>query len=394
MRFYEDTKYYYFSTNPATDEEERSAIVRQGMEYFKEEMAQGFKPERSPLVNIIKYSGIAVFLGAIALMVYFSSTKNVAGVLYTFAGLFIVFGIFAAIPSKTPQKDLPGRAKMPRFLASALIISFGLGVLVPAILAPVYGFSKAAAGCAATWFTLGGLFFVFHTLVRIVRQARTKGNTVAGRCIGYIKMIESSNASTVNYQRTYIIGAPVFEYYYNGETYRAFQDESMRSGILKPSFGESVELSVDPSDPYNICHSKNTAARSLALALGLIALAAGIGLFCFLPSINDNNGFSVNTRGGQVRLAKAKFDDDLIESYIKTSDFTISCCTVVSSMKNGENAVVELSDGSHDKIPGSDMDKYYEGAVVYVVKPAGGGAGINFMADEWEYTGSREIRYS
>ena len=61
MRFYEDIKYYYFSTNPSTDDEERSIIVRNGLEYFKEEMTAGFKPERSLYANIIKYLCITAF---------------------------------------------------------------------------------------------------------------------------------------------------------------------------------------------------------------------------------------------------------------------------------------------------------------------------------------------
>ena len=32
MRYYEDTKYYHFSTNPATDSEERSIILEEHLE--------------------------------------------------------------------------------------------------------------------------------------------------------------------------------------------------------------------------------------------------------------------------------------------------------------------------------------------------------------------------
>lgn len=393
MRFYDDIKYYYFSTNRSTDDEERSIIIRQGMEFFKEEMSAGFKPEKSVFSNVVKYSAIAAFIGAVALIFYFSKTSNVAGILYTFAGVFIMIGVLAAIPSRTPQKDLPRRAKMHPLVGSALCISIGLGVLIPAIIAPSYGYTKAFVAGGASWFVTGGLFFVFYTFLSIIRQARTAGNVITGKCIGYIKMVDSTNGDVVNHQRLYTIGTPVFEYYFNGETYRAFQEDDLRTGVLKPAVGETAELTIDPADPYNIYYRKNTAARTLTFALALMALAAGIAMFCFLPNVNDNNGFSVNTQGGQVRLAKAKFDDDLIESYIKTSDFTIGYYMVVSSKENGDSAVIELSNGNHRSIPGSDRDKYYEGAGVYVITPAGGGAGINFMADEWEYSGTREIQY-
>ena len=393
MRFYEDIKYYYFSTNPSTDDEERSIIVRNGLEYFKEEMTAGFKPERSLYANIIKYLCITAFFGAVALMIYFSSTGNVAGVVYTFAGLFIFFGIIAAVPSKTPQRELPRRAKMHPLVGSALCISIGLGVLIPAILAPAYGYTKAFVAGGASWFVICGLFFIFYTVMEIIRLSRTSGHTVTGKCIGYIKMIESSDGMNSHYHNVSTIGTAVFEYYYNGETYKAFQDDNLRFGVLHPSVGETVELTIDTKDPYNIYHRKNTGARIFAFVISFIALAAGITLFCFVPKMNDDNGFVVDTRGGQVRLAKAKFDDDLIRSHINTDDFTVGYYTVVSSTDFDDGIIVELSNGDHRKIPVSDKEKYYDGAGVYIIKPAGGKSGVNFMADEWEYTGSHEVNY-
>ena len=390
MRYYEDTNYYYFSTEPSTDELERAIVIENSKEYFKQMMSEGLRPEKSAYMNIVKYSVLAVFLGAVALMIFFSSTKNVAGVLYTFAGLFIAFGIFALFPSKKPVQDLPGRAKLPRVLGGAIPMLIGLAVLIPAVMARVWGFSKAMVAGGASWFVIAALFFIFYTVSQIVRQNKTSGHTVTGKCIGYVKMLDSdSNNSSV---RT-VIGAPVFKYSYSGETYKAFQDDNMRTGVLKPAVGESIELNIDTSDPYNICYRKNTGARVFAFVMSFIALAVGIGLFCYLPNVNDDQGVSVGTMGGQVRLAKAKFDDDLIESYAKTSDFTIGYYTVVSTSEQGDSVIVELSNGKKRTIPASDKDKYYDGAGVYIVKPADGSGGFSFMADEWEYTGSHEVQY-
>lgn len=392
MRFYEDTDYYYFSTEPTTDDLECAIVLEKSKEYFKQMMSEGFRPEKSAYMNIVKYSVLTVFFGAIALMIYFSSAKNVAGVLYTFAGLFIAFGIFALFPSKKPVQDLPGRAKLPRALGGAIPISVGLAVLIPAIMAPAWGFGKAMIAGAASIFVIAALFFIFYTVSQIIRQNKTSGHTLTGKCIGYVKMLDSDGNNSSYHARS-IVGAPVFEYYFNGEIYKAFQEDNLRTGVLMPAVGESVELTIDTSDPYNIYHKKNTGTRVFIFVLSFISLAVGIGLFCFLPNVNDNEGFSVGTMGGQVRLAKAKFDDNTIESYTKTSDFTIGYYTVVSTRDQGDSVIVELSGGKMRSIPLSDKDKYYDGAGVYIVESANGSGGISFMADEWEYTGSREIQY-
>ena len=44
MRFREDTKAYYFSTNYETDYEERSLIIDQSKDYVKEYLHTTFKP--------------------------------------------------------------------------------------------------------------------------------------------------------------------------------------------------------------------------------------------------------------------------------------------------------------------------------------------------------------
>ncbi len=114
--------------------------------------------------------------------------------------------------------------------------------------------------------------------------------------------------------------------------------------------------------------------------MSVIVLAAGIFVFCMLPSINDNGGFVVNTMGGQTRLAKAKFDDKTIAKYI-TVDYTIEYVTVTAAYDLDGSPVVELSNGKGLKLKEDERDKYPVGAAVYVVKPVDGSAGLNFRAE-------------
>ena len=203
-------------------------------------------------------------------------------------------------------------------------------------------------------------------------------------------MVERSNNGSVRHHSYYITGAPVFEYSINGVTYQAFQENNMRTGKLTPYVGDIVELGVHPDDPYAVFYHRNTGAKIFAIVLSLVVLAAGIVLFCLVPTVNDNGGFVVNTMGGQTMLAKAKFDDKTIAKYI-TGDYTIEYVTVTAAYDLDGSPVVELSNGKGLKLKEDERDKYPVGAAVYVVKPVDGSAGLNFRAEEWEYAGSHEV---
>ena len=394
MRFREDLKAYYFSQNPETDAEERSLIISQSREYVKEYVGNVLRPEETLGGSIKKYLPIALFVIAVALLIIFSVNKMIPAILFTFGGLFVLFGIAVFIPGqKTEQPELPNTSKMPRAIPGAVMIAFGLGVIVPAAAAPVYGYSKSMAAGVATWFVLGGIFFILYLITGFIRFSKASKNTVQGKCIGYIKMVDggNGNSSTINHHRYYITGAPVFEYTINGVTYQAFQEDNMRTGKLTPDVGDSVELGVHPDDPYAVFYHKNTGAKIFAIVMSVIVLAAGVFVFCMLPSINDNGGFVVNTMGGQTRLAKAKFDDKTIAKYI-TVDYTIEYVKVTGTHETNGMPAVDLSNGRGLILQEKDKDKYPVGTELYVVYPADGSASLNFRAEEWEYSGTHEVK--
>ena len=392
MRFREDTKAYYFSTNYETDSEERSIIYEQTKDYLKGYLHTTFKPADTTGGTVKKFLPIVIFAIAVVLLIIFSINKMIPALIFTFGGVFILFGIAFFLPGNKDEEtpELPQHSKVPKAIPGAAIIAFGLGVIVPAVFAPSIGYAKAMAAGCGTWFVLGGLFFIVYTIVGYLRFSKASKNTVQGKCIGYIKQIESSKSDTTNHHRLFIIGTPVFEYTINGIAYQAFQEDNMRTGKLTPYVGDTVELGVMPDDPYAVFYHKNTGAKIFAIVMSVIVLAAGIFVFCMLPSINDNGGFVVNTMGGQTMLAKAKFDDKTIAKYI-TGDYTIEYVTVTAAYDLDGSPVVELSNGKGLKLKEDERDKYPVGAAVYVVKPVDGSAGLNFRAEEWEYAGSHEV---
>ena len=393
MRFYEDLKAYYFSKNPETDAEERSLIYEQTKDYIKDYLHTTFKPADTAEGTVKKFFPIVIFVIAVALLIIFSINKMISALIFTFGGLFILFGVAFFLPGNKNQEaaELPQHSKVPKAIPGAAMIAFGLGVIVPAVFAPTIGYAKAFAAGGGTWFVLGGLFFIVYTGIGFLRFSKASKNTVQGKCIGYIKQIESSKSDTVNYHRLYIIGAPVFEYTINGVTYQAFQEDNMRTGKLTPYVGDTVELGVMPDDPYAVFYHKNTGAKIFAIVMSVIVLAAGVFIFCMLPSINDNGGFVVNTMGGQTRLAKAKFDDKTIAKYI-TVDYTIEYVKVTGTHENNGMPAVDLSNGRGLILQEKEKDKYPVGTEIYVVYPVDGSASLNFRAEEWEYAGTHEVK--
>lgn len=393
MRFHEDTNAYYFSTYPNTDADERSAVIEQSKDYVKEYVKTTFGPEDTLAGNIKKYAPIALFLIAVILLIIFSLNKMIPGILFTFGGVFVFFGILALLPGEPDpnQVELPNQGRIPKGVISAVAIMVGLGVIIPAIIAPSVGYSKAAVIGGGTWFVTGGVFFVFYTIYALIRFSKAKKNAVQAKCIGYLKMIEGGNTDG-NHQRMYITGTPVFEYQINGVEYKAFQEDNMRTGTLSPLVGDVVELGVLPNDPYAVFYHKNTGAKIFAIVMSVIAIAAGVFLFCMVPNVNDNGGFVVTTMGGQKRLSKVKFDDKYIQKYITAPDYTIELDKVASVTVVDGSPVIEMASGRKLKIQDNEKDKYPVGTELYLVTPSDGSAVLNLRYEDWEYTGTHEVK--
>ena len=397
MRFREDIKAYYFSTNYETDYEERSLIINQTKDYVKEYLHTTFKPADTAGGTVKKLLPIVIFGIIVALLIIFSINKMVSALIFTFGAFFILLGIAFFLPGNKDEQpiELPQHAKVPKVLPGAISIAFGLGVLVPAALAPTIGYAKATVAGGATWFVLGGLFFIVYTIISFLRFSKASKNTVQGKCIGYIKMVEGGNNSNSNsnihHNRYYITGTPVFEYTLNGVTYQAFQENNMRTGKLTPYVGDTVELGVMPDDPYAVFYHKNIGAKIFAIVLSILVLAAGVFLFCMVPTVNDNGGFVVTTMGGQTRLSKATFDDKTIAKYF-TVDYTIEYVKVTGTHETNGMPAVDLSNGRGLILQEKEKDKYPVGTELYVVYPVDGSASLNFRAEEWEYSGTHEVK--
>ncbi|MCR5803280.1 MAG: hypothetical protein K6G47_03370 [Clostridia bacterium] len=391
MRFDEELKYYYFSENSRTDDEERSIIYEHSKNIIRGYIKRTFGPEETPAANIKKFAPVVVFFVVVILLIIFSLNKMVGPILYTFGGIFVVAGILLALPGNQIDDEKPSTSKIPRGLGSAMAILVGLAVIIPTILAPKYGYAKCMVAGGASWFAAAGLFFIVYTIIDMARFSRAQKDPVQGRCIGYIKMLEGSE-NDARPGRLFVVGTPVFEYTKNGTTYRAFQENNMRTGRLTPEVGETVILGTLPEDPYAVFYHKNTKAKIFAFVMSAIAIAVGIFLFIMIPKVTDSNGFRVNTMGGDVQIAKAQFNDKDIEKKIGTSDYTIEYLTVKSVYEEDGTWYVEFTNGRKSKLGAGVEKEYSDGISIYMIIPDDKTKGIiTYLAEDYEYAGSKPV---
>lgn len=390
MRLRDNYDYYYFSTEPVSDEEERSEIINQQRLYAKEIMLDSLRPSDDPVENIKKYFPIGVFFLAVILMFVFSFMKMVAPIVYTFGGVFVFFGIMAAIPgnkNKPLYDDVPQNAKLPKWIVSPMVILIGLAIIIPELIVSEIGHAGALVTMAGLGFGFAGILMIAITISGFIKL-RSYSEEVNASCIGYLKSTSSSRDDTGG--MIFIIGTPVFEYYYNGQTYKAFQVDDFRGGRLKPERGGTVQIKVNPDDPEDIMFSKSIAGKVLVIFLALLSLGASVFLFSRLTSVSDE-GYHVTTLGGKVGDTRAEFNDDTIAKHLSTDNYTIRYVTVESKYREDDQWLLDLSDGTTIGITDDVAYRYEEGTSFYNIKPADGSAGINFMADEYRYTGSREV---
>ena len=73
-------------------------------------------------------------------------------------------------------------------------------------------------------------------------------------------------------------------------------------------------------------------------------------------------------------------------------DYTIEYVTVTGTHETNGMPAVDLSNGRGLILQEKDKDKYPVGTELYVVYPADGSASLNFRAEEWEYSGTHEVK--
>ena len=394
MRFTGNYDYYFFSEQPVSDAEERSEIYTQQRNQAMGFMRNAFTPSDDPVENIKKFVPLGLFIFAVFAMIICSVNKMVTPIVYIFGGVFVAFGIMGLLSKGTDNSmydGVPQTGKMPGWLGGAIAMIIGLSVIIPELFVSKIGSAKVLMTICGCGFGFAGLLFIGISIGGFIRNAVCYKEEVNARCIGYLK--STANSESGGRSHLYVVGVPVFEYYYNGQTYQAFQLGDMRSGKLSPDFGSTVTIKVNADDPEDILFHKNIGAKIFAIILSLISIAVAVFIFYMMPTASDAD-FHVSTLGGVVEETadpRMAFDDDTIAQYLSTSDFTINYLTVEDKYREGDVMVIEVSNGEKIGVKDEDADRYDEGTSFYYVTPNDGGRAISFRADEYVYTGSHRV---
>ena len=183
---------------------------------------------------------VLLFVTALILIVVFSKT-NVAisvmimGLIFMFIGtlgainglrsgnvVFLVFPLFGA-----------GAFTISAFIAfgSEDIRRYATAIIPYAILA---------------LFSLAGLLLIVSRLLISSRKRRTCTEAVSARCIMHKCHFDDNDD---NNSRRRLVICPVYEYYFDGMTYYAQEDDY--SNVNVPELGERTELLINPCEPYD-----------------------------------------------------------------------------------------------------------------------------------------------
>ncbi len=257
MRDYFDDKYMRGDESEYTNPEDRYDASDDGTHYSYRDDGTSERPKTRASIGGILF--LIIFIGSIIAAVIFSKTEPLysvvsAGVCFTAAGVMML--------TQNKKKQLFG---------SLLFLLVGLGmVIVPLIfkyqeahpeIAPILAKQIVPILILGLFVLVGGGLAVSAVCSFFSKKGRCS-EPVQVTCIA-LNTRRSSKGNTLY--------APVWEYYYNGRTYRKM--DSTASNVGYPRIGETRNYMLDPNDPEELFNP------SPAGTIGMVLFGAVFGGF-------------------------------------------------------------------------------------------------------------------
>lgn len=280
MKYDDSMRLYYFSTEQTTSYEEKQIVKSHELEVivdaFKNkefavpgERAEGPQTPAGKAVTLI--IGIGSFFGIVgALMAKSYKLAAIFG-----AVLMIFFGVMALMGKTRRSRNINsyGTPLTPP-VSAAVCFSIGLGLLIPLLLSgSMESIQCVKLGSAIMCF--GGFISAIVSIIDVNKRVQNIfTDEIEAKCVGYIK--KAVRTKNRNHTRTRIVGCPVFTYMYKGIEHQASEYIFTR-GMLKPAYGETATILVDPEDPdefLSLATKKSTIKSSIVAAVILIIAGA------------------------------------------------------------------------------------------------------------------------
>lgn len=215
------------------------------------------------------------FVASIGGMLYISKQDNKWPLLALFGQYFLVFGLVFLVNSIKNKKILGPEIIVT--LVGAICVYAGI-VLPKATPEERENFTRLVPFMFLGLFAIVGLIIIFNAIPKNKKPAITSCTTpVIASCID-IESYESSdgiNTSTPIY-------CPIYEFYYNGTTYRVKGDSY--SNYCNVQIGDRTGLLINPVNPYeytipDAISSQDPMSNLIAIGIGVVfVIVSAIGI--------------------------------------------------------------------------------------------------------------------
>ena len=400
MRFDPDNPKYVFGTKQILTYDDRNMVRKQLFQQAMDTLRNAFdlsafdedgrRKPNSPASRIIPLIvGLSVMLGIVISAV----TGHPRAAIGIFGGAVLLIGLSVIITNKESEYDSNNTGLKP--WQNGLWISGvgAIGVIGP-VLSNFYSVTQVILLAMGAVFSLAALLMIIIQFSNRKKQDPDYGNKVEGECIGYIRTLESNSDSHISH----IISAAVFEYYIDGEKYTAIDGNSTWDDPVTP-VGSTVELNVNPSDPYDVRYNQELKPNRVGFAAGLIFALIFAAAGGFLIWYGASHDFSESSKNSVVQREDGRYEitDSMISDEIgrKDDEWRIEYYSVTDKFKdeNG-NTIIEFSDGSLQLSPDKKTsDSYTVGMHFYqIVDAENGDPLLIYSAEKFVYAGSKKVK--
>lgn len=151
----------------------------------------------------------------------------------------------------------------------------------------IAGYVNSNPGVAIS--VLLGCFAIFGVSmliasVKIIKSRSGCDIKLYGKCIGYLYHIKKTTNNRITTHRLVVEGVPVFEYYYNGRTYRATDDAYSQNTSRFPEVNETQEIWIKTDNDGTIYtnNSRRGNINQIVAVVVMIALCVAISVISFI----------------------------------------------------------------------------------------------------------------
>ncbi|MBO4635526.1 MAG: hypothetical protein J5685_00090 [Clostridiales bacterium] len=261
------------------DDVEREYAARRG-----EQVPEKKKKRIFPIVVVI------VLFVMIPLLKIFIGPTAMISVFFGAFGLLGFYSAFRPSPGQTSSNYYDGQTSTGNKKNGIFIGIVGLAGMVPLFLTKAVGTNQAFLLMGVSLFTVVGLFMIFGFFGSLSIKNRKYRENVNARCIGYVREVDSRDGGENGANRYFLKTSPIFEYSYEGRTYKSIYDRMINGKDADVDLGSTM-INIDPDHPEDIFR-KAVKVNVMGFFWGLVCIGIAVLLFTAF-----RNGGTLNLKG-------------------------------------------------------------------------------------------------